>query len=93
MRSELSFFNSKQNLITDNINIRKVNQKEIMFIQQLAPRILDKFAPIIIDQKVFFISKETDIVNKAVFAAVMNGNYIRENSMKNIENEKIIDIK
>ena len=91
MKSEFTFYNAKQTIVTENINIRKVNQKEVMFILTLAPNIFDKFVPIIINHKVYFLAKENEIANKPVFSAVMSGNYIRIKSDK--DNEKIIDIK
>jgi hypothetical protein len=89
-RSEITFHISRQKLVTDNIKIRKANQKEVMFITTMAPHIFDKFVPIIIENKIYFIAKENDISNKPIFSAVMNGNTIL---MKKDKNEKVIDIK
>jgi hypothetical protein len=89
-RSEITFHISSESLVTENIKIRKANQKEVMFIMTLAPHIFDKFVPIIIENKIYFISKENDISNKPVFSAVMNGNTI---SMRKDKCEKVIDIK
>ena len=90
MRTEFTFFNKRENLITENIKIRNVNQKEVMFILQMAPRIFDRFLPIIIDNKVYFIAKENDILNKPIFSAVMSGKYIKEKI--NDKDGKTIDI-
>lgn len=89
-RTEFTLYVSQKKFITENIKIRKVNQKEVMFIMTLSPHIFDKFVPIIIDNKIYFIAKENDITNKPLFSAVMNGNTIL---MKRDKNEKVIDIK
>jgi hypothetical protein len=89
-RSEITFHITNKSLVTENIKIRKANQKELMFIMNLAPQIFDKFVPIIIDNKIYFLSKENEISNKPVFSAVMSGNTIL---MKKDKVEKVIDIK
>ena len=91
LKTEFTFYNTKEVIVTDNINVRKANQKEVLFILNLAPNVFDKFLPIIINEKVYFIAKENEISNKGVFSAMMDGNYISVKPKDN--NEKIIDIK
>ena len=90
IKTEFTFHNTKKAIVTDNINIRKANQKELLFIINLAPNVFDKFIPIIINEQIYFLAKENEISNKGVFSAMMNGNYIKKCRDKN---EKIIDIK
>ena len=91
LKTEFTFFNVKQSLVTENKNIRQASQKEVMFILNLAPNIFEKFVPIIINTKVYFIAKDNEIANKPLFSAVMSGNYVRSKADSN--NENIIDIK
>lgn len=90
-KTEFVLVSGNNRIITENINIRKPNQKEIMFIMTLSPSIFEKFVPLLINNNVYFLSKDIEITNKPLFAAVMNGNYIRTKKEKNDDN--VIDIK
>ena len=88
-RTEFSFYSSMKNIVTDNINIRKPSAREVMLIVANVSHILEKFVPLIINQKMYFLAKTNETYNKPIFLAIMNGNYIKFKR----SDEKIIDIK
>ena len=81
-KTEISLFNSSKIIIVDNSKIKIVGKKEINSFLSTAPHVFDRFFPIIVDEEIFFMSKECEITKKDILAEILKGNYIKYNNKK-----------